>query len=282
MNVAFVTMCANDHTWLKKWVDHNAQHVTDKFSLYVILDGEDEEARDIAAGCSVIVVPKFGGGNFETRRMRMIHSYVRGLLRYYKVVVFNDTDEFLCINPESGISLTERLLNPVTHGKVVSPIGVELLFQDGDDEIDLNKSILSQRRLGFLNSKYCKPCMFYQPIERGNQHVIRGEPWLFDTDIYLFHCRYVDEAMLEARFDNRDSLVEQGLVEGAGGWERDSAAIKFSMQKEKFLRSPEQELKVENFKGFIDMITRRRSRGKLGGDRTFGRFRVPNTLATAL
>jgi hypothetical protein len=282
MSVAFVTMCANDHFWLQKWIEHNSQYVEKKYSLYVILDGEDEDARDIAAGCSVIVVPKFGGGSFEARRMRMIHSYVNGLLRYYDVVVFNDVDEFLCIDPSSGSDLVDRLLKPVKQCKVVSPIGVELLFQDEDDDIDLEKPLLSQRQLGFLNSGYCKPCMFYQPVERGNQHVIRGEPWVFDTDIYLFHCRYIDKKMLARRIGLRDDLVESGLANGAGGWGRDTAVLKFNKQKRKFLSAPEQELKVENFQGFIDVLQRRYRNGKGSGERTFGRFRVPDAMSNAL
>lgn len=282
MSIAFVTMFAGDHIWLQKWIRHNEQFVENRFNLYVILDGDDHIAREMTEGCSVIVVPRIEGqGNFDDRRMGMIHSYIAGLLKYYKVVVFNDVDEYLCIHPDAATSLVERLTNPIHRAKVVSPVGFEPLFQDGDEAIDLDHPLLAQRPLGYLNSLYCKPCIFYQAIESGNQHVIQGEPWVFDTDIFLFHCRYVDEEMLLKRVASRADLVEAGYA-NVGVWEKDQALRNFDRKKQKFLATPEQELSTEHFEPFINVLKGRYKKGKGPGERTFGRFRVPEAMFNAL
>lgn len=283
MRIAFLTMCGNDNVWLRKWVRHNEQFVADKFSLYVILDGEDEEAREIAKGCSVIVMPRIDGpGSFERRRMRFIRAYVSSLKVFYKVVVFNDVDEFLCIHPDEGTSLTERLLEPTQMATVVTPIGIEMLYQDGDPDLDLDRPLLEQRPIGYINTNYCKPSIFYGNFQAGNQHIVRGEPLVVDPSIYMFHARYADQKMLEGRIKERDTQLSSGFVNGAAGWKASAATEEFERHKENCMAQPEQRLGQENFQDVLKFMSiRYKNRGN-PGRRTFGRFRVPDAMSAML
>ena len=286
MSIMFVTMCNPfDAVWLDKWIRHNEPMVRSRSDLLILIDGINDEMRCLTTGCSVVDldIKKRERKSFDGRRMRLILSLVRGFLECHKVVIYTDVDEFLCIDPGVGESLDAYLLKLETAHKVISAVGIELMYTTGAEEpLDLKRSILQQRPYGFLSEAYCKPCMFYQPVKRGHMHKIPGEPWVIDRNIYLFHGKFADKKMYESRVIDRAKTKKQFNMNGTSMWSQDGAHMLFEENRFRFLSSDPMPLKRQYLEAILQEFEEERKNSGKVSFRTIGHFEATEAMRRML
>ncbi len=225
MPVCFVTMVRGDHIMLKKWINHHANMVDNKSALHIFLHGYDPELRAIASECSVVTLPfDPTGEGFEEARRRLFFGLAGALRGYYRHVIILDSDEFIIIDPNLKKTLSEHLCDHTYEGAALSPIGFDVVQRRSEELEPVNfiLPILGQRRFGFLDGVYSKPCIFQKQPTGGNQHTLAGEKWEIDPMIFLFHFRFFDIEYSESINNERMALVaefdKQGANHAIGTW----------------------------------------------------------------
>ncbi|MGB0412671.1 MAG: glycosyltransferase family 2 protein [Pikeienuella sp.] len=225
--IAFLTMVRGDYTWLRLWLRHHRRYVQDAKSLYVIAHGRDEQIEDMCRDVSLITVPfDATGAHFTRRRLRLMHRMIAGLLGYHRVVAMADVDEMICLDPAIGDDLGAYLDGLNFKDKVLSATGIELMdMGEGESPVDFDHPVLAQRRMGVINSAYCKPCLFFNEIQKGNAHRISNEPRRIDPNISLMHLRYADLQTFRQVGARRAEVAESYKQSGTAtiyGWTTDA------------------------------------------------------------
>ena len=279
--VAAVTMFRGDPFWLQIWLAHYEKLLGDRSKLYVIVHGENQQAESLLKGVSKISIPFFDADPlFERRRMRFVHSFLAGLLRYYHGVIFTDTDELLCLHPAAGRDLSEYLLSQDFNTKALSSIGIELLAQKDDPPLDTSRPILQQRSHSIISAGYCKPNVMFEPIERANQHRIPGEPLLLDRNLLLFHLRYVDYERFIGTAKERQSyagkLPQSRTKMGVGGW--DDAMVDYQRKLRDCMAQDVLAFTPHNIEPILQRLEAIYHRKGRPGRRSFGHFIIPKEL----
>ena len=224
--LAVATMLKDDYQFLEKWIRHYATVVDDKSDLYVVSHGEDARVREIAAGCSIIVIPHFeNGSQFEPRRRGMFFGLIQMLGNYFKHVLVTDVDEFVVLDPTLGAKLGDYLDNRDFAGRVLSPLGFDVVHKPSAEPapFDFDVPLTMQRQHGYLEGAYTKPCIFREaPVDGGNAHFINGEPWDIDPNLMLFHMKYFDRdiglSLASKRLETVSNYEKLAKTHRIGGW----------------------------------------------------------------
>lgn len=220
------TMLRDDYDFLEKWVEYYSKQVKEKSHLYVVSHGENPRIREIAAGCSIMVIPHFDNGSqFEIRRRKMFFGMVAMLNNYFRHVIVTDVDEFIVLNPSLGQNLADYLNSKTFEGRVLSPLGFDVVHKPSEEPgpYRFDTPLTEQRHHGYLEGAYTKPCIFREaPVDGGNAHFINGEPWDIDINIMLFHMKYFDQtyghAMAGKRLETVLDYEKLAKTHRIGGW----------------------------------------------------------------
>jgi hypothetical protein len=202
--ICALTMVRNDEFYLRKWVEYYGGQLG-RENLYVYLDGKDQEVPDWCDGVSVVAVDKIPGQVVEAEKGRLdfLSKTAAELLGRYDLVIGTDADEFLIVDPESGMSLVEYLSN--SDIKVsLSGLGVDV-GQNTEEESDITSDIpfLEQRHYARLSTRYTKPCVIAKPVRWGRGfHRVKGHNFHIGKGLYLFHFGYFDLGRIKARFED--------------------------------------------------------------------------------
>jgi hypothetical protein len=226
LSLCVVTMLRDDYDFLEKWVQYYGNQVNDLSNLYVISHGENPRIRAIADGCSILTIPHFeNGSQFEPRRRKMFFGLVAALRNYFENVLVTDVDEFVVVDPALKVSLAEYLRNVRFEGRVLSPLGFDLVHKPSVETkpFDFSTPVTKQRRHGYLEAAYTKPCVFREaPVNGGNAHFINDEPWHIDRNLILFHMKYFDRdygrRIAERRLATVLDYEMRAKTHRIGGW----------------------------------------------------------------
>ena len=214
-DIAAVTMVHEDHFFLSRWIEYYEGQIG-RENLYILRHGEDPEIDRLAEGCNILHLPNPADkSGFDRRRWTALSSLSSGLTLYYNWVICNDVDEILAVDPDVSDSLSNYLNAKFKDGKapsVVSPFALEIVHTPDSEthQITPDVPILSVRQNFRLNSNYAKPCITRRRIKfsvGGHGSNIRRVA--LDPDLYLFHLRYVDDALSRARLLKRKKWITQ-------------------------------------------------------------------------
>lgn len=202
--ICALTMVRNDEFYLRKWVAYYG-HELGMENLYVFLDGKDQEIPDWCPGVNVTAVDKIPGQVVEAdkRRLNFLSDTAAELLKRYDLVIGTDADEFLVVDPDLGISLTEYLSSAHIRTSI-SGLGVDV-GQHTEEESDIreDETFLNQRHYARLSTRYTKPCVIARPVRWGSGfHRIKGHNFHIGKGLYLFHFGYFDLGRIKARFED--------------------------------------------------------------------------------
>lgn len=214
LNVKVVTMVRNDR-FLPKWVDYYGSEFG-KQNLYVFFDGEDQEIPECCEGVNTQLIPKMQGNvvSTEYQRSRFLSKCAGDLFAGgADMVIATDADEFLVVDPDLGLSLSEflkRLPNHACH----SGLGVDVLQHLPEEAaIDFDRPFLEQRHRGWLYSRYTKPSVMTRPKTWGSGfHRVKGENFHIAKGLYLFHFGGADLEYLRN--------ISSDVSRVSGGWTR--------------------------------------------------------------
>lgn len=225
--IAFVTMVRDEPVFLPLWVAHCAR-TAPRAHLFILFDGLDQAIPDCAAGCQTLRLPQgLIGPGWDDARWRMLSGFANTLQDRFDVVVMNDVDELIGLDPDHGTNLAAALAEAADIG-VISPFAIEIVHRTDlePDPIDLTRPILAQRRHGRINASYCKPCIIARRLNWSLGGHYSDFPDLhLSRKLFLFHLRAMDAGVLADRQARRRAHVAaaDGAVIGdvAGpGWSK--------------------------------------------------------------
>ena len=202
--ICALTMVRNDEFYLRKWVAYYGAELG-MTTLYVYLDGKDQEIPDWCPGVNVEAVDKIPGQVVEAEKGRLdfLSAKAAELLGTYDLVIGVDADEFLVVDPKLGLSLSEYLSQTKIRTSL-SGLGVDVgqhTEQEGDIASDI--PFLSQRHYARLSTRYTKPCVIAKPVRWGRGfHRVKGHNFHIGKDLFLFHFGYFDLGRIKARFED--------------------------------------------------------------------------------
>lgn len=209
-----MTMVGGDHFFLKRWVDYYGKHLG-REHLYVLSHGGDPEHKKIAEGCNLIYLPHDPTRYcFNQRRWQMLSMFTSGFTRYYNWVLTGDVDEIVAVDPDVSDNLADYMMRFEweTRPPVISPLAIEMVHNPElePDAITEDRNILDVRRIFRLNANYNKPCITRNKIVFApGGHFANERRKFLDPDLYLFHLRFIDHDMTEARLATRRAQRNQ-------------------------------------------------------------------------
>jgi hypothetical protein len=234
-------MVRDDDLFLRLWIEHY-ERLVPRDHLIVLIDGLDQTIPDFAEGCQFIRMPRPSvSRGWDVKRWEMLSDLNTLLLSRFDIVVLNDVDEILVVDPNQGMSLMDAI-GRATQVGVISPFAVELVHRTDicPEPINMSLPIIGQRPHVRINASYSKPCITTVPVRWSAGAHYSNYPTLnLDPSIYLFHLRYFDLETLRERQEKRFSFVQSanrsGVNDVAGnGWNKSARDIEdflLSLQK---------------------------------------------------
>ena len=108
--IAAVSMCRNDSFFLERWISYYGKILGYK-NLYLFIDGIDQKLplRAEQINCFQISHIKLNRLKADRFRAKRISEFAKELHKKYDVVLATDIDEFLVLDPNTGLKLNEYL-----------------------------------------------------------------------------------------------------------------------------------------------------------------------------
>lgn len=212
--IAIVTMVYDDVAYFKIWLRYWTKRLPAS-SLYVIVHGATDELLDLAKGVTAIPMnrpPSYP--KMEQDRWRMLSHFVSGLTVMHDVVVYNDVDEILVLDPLVGNDVVAALLE--ASAPVSSPLGLEVIHRADLEPhpIDLAKPVLSQRPHVRPSNFFCKPCIVRTPVRWSRGGHFANHPELhFVKGLYNIHLRNFDDDQFRERAKKRRETTATNIGE---------------------------------------------------------------------
>lgn len=215
-----MTMVGGDHFFLSRWVDYYGRQLG-RENCFVLSHGGDPEHKRIAEGCNIIYLPFDETRNcFNQRRWQMLSRLTSGFTNFYNWVLVGDVDEIVCVDPAVSDSLPDYVAGLTVKGgpQVITPFAIEMVHNPSlePEAIADGRNILDVRRIFRLNANYAKPCITRTKIDIVPGGHFANHPKLhLDPHLYLFHLRFIDHDMTEARLATRRAQrdIQSGSLE---------------------------------------------------------------------
>ena len=213
---AALTMVKDDYFFLQRWVDYYGAQFG-RQALYVISHGGDPEIASIATSCNVITIPAGFDKTFDMKRWRLLSHFANGLHAYFNFVICGDVDEFVVVDPKSGLDLAGFLAKRHQRA-VLTPIGLEVIHRPDVETEPIGSSILAARRHCRYSSYYSKPCVIGlgAKLSRGGHYSDFSELKVF-ANLYLFHMKYGDRDLYVDTMRRRSELARQSAEKDSDG-----------------------------------------------------------------
>lgn len=206
--VAVITTVRDDDFFLEKWVNYYGGFFG-KEALYILNHGNQEAVKRIAAGCNLIPLPDEERKNFNPRRWRTQNSLMSALRQWYENIIICDVDEFVVVDPASGMTLGSWLLETAKPGVVRTAFGLEVVHLRDREPESVETSILGPRLHAQITSWYSKPCIVSCPtkLSRGG-HYATFEKLVQPDFLYMFHMKYCDFDLYADTLNRRNAMVK--------------------------------------------------------------------------
>ncbi|WP_284264527.1 hypothetical protein [Roseicyclus amphidinii] len=207
MSIAAITMVWDDNWFLDRWIGYFERHIG-RQNLFIVLHGEDAEARRIAQGCNILLLPRETVDlDFDWTRWRFLTDLTNALTGYFDTVLCLDVDE-LIVPVQEEQSLAECLL-ALDGTSARSVAGYELFpDQPGAERYDAGQGIAAQCRKGLFSPFYSKSCIAKGPVAfTPGAHGTFTAPAPLAETVALFHLRFVSTVELERRRSARKAIA---------------------------------------------------------------------------
>jgi hypothetical protein len=207
--IAVITMARNDEFFLNRWVRYYGKQFGEE-NLYIYLDGLDQVAPNGAGKTNVVIVEKQGIKvvDAEKRRLDFLSDRAAELFENYDLIIGCDADEFLIVEPNLGLSLSEYLSQKKIKTSI-SPLGLDVgQHLHNEKPFDKSAPILPQRSHALVNSRFTKTSIIAKPVRWGRGfHRINGHNFHIDKNLYLLHFGNIDYDALMEKFNSQDIIA---------------------------------------------------------------------------
>jgi hypothetical protein len=208
LRIAAITFCRDEGGMLPLWIKYYGNQFGVQ-NLYVVDDNSEDGSTDNLP-CDVLRIPPIRGGKFNSTRMAMVGNLGRSLFQLYDVVMFCDTDEFIVPDPDKYAGLKKYVEARTGEGQnAVGSLGFNVVHNVGSEPpLDLSQPLLGQRRLAKFLPLMCKPAIKWVPAHwSSGTHGVKT-PYRVDPDLWMFHMKFGDRALLQEAADHRQRMVE--------------------------------------------------------------------------
>jgi len=191
MRTAVVTFTYNEAFNLPIWIKHYGANFGEEH-LYIVDRGSDDDSLDTVGRANVVPVPRKKFDEFE--KTEFISLFQNALLKFYDAVIITDADELLIADPDRYGSLAEYVER--AEFEHINAIGLEPIHLiDAEMPIDVDKPILSQRRIARLQSPSCKKLLSKVPLKWLPGFHSCDAPPVFDGHLFMIHTKVIDYAV---------------------------------------------------------------------------------------
>lgn len=194
-DICALTTVRNDPLFLEKWIAYYGAAFGRKH-LFVVLDGHDQELPGNAGDINVLRLPfkPLPRVPAMRRRARVMSSIAAGLYHYFDVCIATDVDEYLVVDPKTGLNLYQYLSRLSRRWPAVSGLGLDVgQHLDKEDPLDPARPFLQQRSYAHVSARYTKPVVTTKPVIWGSgMHRVKRHNYRIDPNLYLLHCGMID------------------------------------------------------------------------------------------
>lgn len=246
--IAVITMARNDLFFLSRWIKYYGDLFGTE-NLYIYLDGTDQTTPENAGNAHITKLPHtdMSRSAGDKYRIGLMSELANKLLADYDIVIGCDCDEFLVVDPNTGMNLHEYL-STRPFNTTLSGLGLDVgQHMTLEHPLDTSKSFLSQRSYALLSTRYTKPVVLNRPAQWGSGfHRIKNHNFHIDPNLYLLHFGAVDMDMLIAKAANRGPDWVNHLKRRGNGTINDVSSrpihgekhIKIARLMQKYIRAP--------------------------------------------
>jgi len=207
--------CALTHVrhegyFLEKWIAYYGG-LFGRENLHVVIDGDDWEPDVDLTGIQTEVL--LDAPRRRIRNDRFMAKEMSGrantLRKRYEHVIRGDVDEYVVIDPDSGLGW-EDAFKELTEEGYIFALGVDMVEADTEaTPIDRAAPILGQRRHGFVADRYTKPFVITRWNNwAGGAHRLLNRPTVISNHFFLFHMALADKTVAEERLAARGGLQQ--------------------------------------------------------------------------
>lgn len=230
---AVVTIVRDDIFLLKRFVAYYGGMLGCE-NVYIINHGNEPDVNSVAGNCNVIPIPARETNNFTILKSRTMNHIKDALRQWYTHVIVCDVDEFIVVDPASGMTL-RTWLDAATPGTIYSAMGMEIVHLRDRERGEIEDGIIGPRMFAQIDQHYAKPCVISRAarLARGGHYADYRKLNLPDF-LYLFHMKYCDFDLYAETLDRRQAFVAEQARHGDGrvrsnpqwfGEDRDDDAI---------------------------------------------------------
>ncbi|NIZ14010.1 glycosyltransferase family 2 protein [Phaeobacter sp. HF9A] len=204
---AVVTIVRDDLYFLKRFIAYYGG-LFGRRNLYIISHGDEDAVRELAEGCTIFPIPAIETSKFTMLHWRTKNHLKNALRQWYRHVIVCDVDEFIVVDPASGMNLRSWLETAPVR-TVYSAMGMEVLHMRDRESDSIEEGILGPRRHVRVDLHYAKPCILSR-----NAHLARGGHYSeydrlnLPEFLYLFHMKYCDFDLFVDTLNRRNAMIE--------------------------------------------------------------------------
>ncbi len=199
--IAAITMARDDEFFLSRWIAYYGKQFGTE-NLYIILDGIDQAIPKNASNAHITKLEHepMSRAAGDKYRIGKLSDLATELLKTYDIVIGCDADEFLIVDPNTKMNLTEYLSTKKIKN-TLSGLGLDIGQNlNYENELDTDAPFLEQREYALLSTRYTKPVVKTITAPWGSGfHSIRHHNFHIDKNLYLLHFGAIDLKMLERK-----------------------------------------------------------------------------------
>ncbi len=205
-----LTHVRHESFFLAKWIAHYGA-IVGRQNLFVVIDGDDWEPDVDLTGISVEVVT--GAPRQRIRNDRWIakelSARANALRKRYAHVIRGDVDEYVVIDPDSGLNWSNAFTELGDQGYIFA-MGVDMVQSASETgPLDRTAPILGQRRQGFVADRYSKPFVISRWNNwAGGAHRLLNRDVRLSRHFFLFHMALADRDIAQERLAARGGLTQ--------------------------------------------------------------------------
>ncbi len=207
LRIAAITMARNDEFFLSRWIKYYGEQIGTE-NLYIYLDGLDQVAPKNADRANITKLPHKDEDRQrgDKTRILLLSALATKLFHDgYDIVIGCDCDEFLVVDPDTGMNLSQYLSSHRTTFTSASGLGMDVgMDLNSESPLDMRAPFLTQRKYALMSTRYTKPVVLFRPATWGSGfHSVKGHNFHIDKNLYLLHFGSVDMNMIKNKIGDR-------------------------------------------------------------------------------
>lgn len=200
-----LTHVRHESYFLEKWIAHYGA-IVGRENLYVAIDGDDWTPDVDLTGIQTEVL--LGAPRQRIRNDRWaaeeMSARANALRKRYQYVIRGDCDEYVVVDPASGLDWPQALEELGTDGYIFA-LGIDMVQAPGEIlGVDRGQPLLGQRRFGYVADRYSKPFVISRWNNwSGGAHRLLNRKVRLSAHFRLFHMALADRGLAADRMAAR-------------------------------------------------------------------------------